>query len=353
MGNRYLNLQGSLFLVCAFATFSLSMPAYSHGDHGHEAPKKAKRKPKTSNLKLTIGASATKGLGNDDGDASSTGNGSSTPTSGHQHLNLHGDEDHGSSGGSGSTGSGTAAPAFDPILNARLDYAFSKRLGFGLLLGYGFETGFQDPEAGPTSTFLINKNATYNSALTASYPASKESVKNYKITSIKLITGPTYTSGAISFGVAASVAYAWYSKTVIIDESAESKALNIRKSRAKAQLHGEEEEEESGGEEEPGAEGPSGDNLASADREFSRYGGRLTFGYQISKLWRADSSLGASMINHQFGPSTWATDATLAQLSFSYSDFMTYLAVSLFKEAPQIAAPSTPSGTIGLSYTFK
>ena len=184
--------------------------------------KKRKIAEEKSGIKVSVGVSVTKILTSaSSGKAPSivtSGSGNLDASTGDLHL-MHDGDDHGGgtdSGGEEARDAGsTAAPAFDPILTARVDYDFTKKVGFGLSLGYRNSVGIQDAEAGPTLRLPIGKHASFKSALTASYPASKSSRQNYKITTLKLVTGPSYEMGRYSLGLAVTVAYAWYSKTII------------------------------------------------------------------------------------------------------------------------------------------
>lgn len=361
-GPKAAKAAAALCIALAVQLLSLASGALAHSDHVHEKiSKKDKKGGDVSSVKVTVGVSVTKGFAGSGNAGAVGGSGNTDDHSGHQHLLLHEGENHGDSGGGSTTGAEgdtggdgrTTAPAFDPTFTAKLDYGFTKILGLGLLLGYGYSGGLLDPEFGPTLKLPIGKKATFTSALTASYPASKAGRQNYKITSIKLVAGPNYEMGRFSLGFAATVAYAWYSKTIIVDEEpTTTTGLRLMSGEPTGGLgpHGGADDGDTGG---AGVQGPSGDNLASVDREFSRYGGRANVGYKINKRWRNDSSVGAAMINHQFGASSYATDATLAQLSFSYSSFAAYVALAFYKGAASISAPTEPSASVGLNYIFR
>ncbi len=348
------------------ASFARSPDASAHGDHGDHEAKKVKKKPATSKFSLALGVSVSKGIGTPSSSEAGSGAAPSEDHSGHQMLALHGGAEDGdsgaaapASGGASSGGGSTAAPAFDPTFTARGDYAFTKKMGLGLSIGFGISSGVLDPELGPTLKLPFGPKLSVNSALTATIPVSKASRDMYKTTTIKVTSGPTYTSGKISLGVSAIVAYAWYSKTVIVDDAPATKAASLQRPERSARpgllLHGGADDGDAGGAGAPpaGFNGPSGDNLASSDREFSRYGLRSNFGYQFAKRFRSDSSLGAAMINHQFGASTWSTDATIAQISFSVANLTAYLAFAVSKSTPSPALPTDPNVSVGAGYLFK
>ena len=344
-----------------------SLVAFSHGGQEHKAPVAVTpHKIHQSKFKFSLGVSVTKSLASKSGRQEGTANEGS---SSHSHdlrapdssfSILDGGENHGDSGSSPSTGDsegggGTSAPAFDPILTARADYYFTKKYGFGAILGYGINNGIQDPEFGPTLKIKLNPTALLNGALTASYPASRSSKSNYKITTIKLVAGPNYEIGRYSLGVSSTIAYAWYSKTIIVDsaDNGLTTMTNAAFYSPQRMLHGGADDGDTSSGEAASTSGPSGDNLASADREFSRYGARLNLGYKFTKLWRNDSAVGLAKINHQFGPSTWASDLTLTQISLLYRAMAFYFALSFYKEDVGLAAPTTPSASIGASYTIQ
>lgn len=352
------NLSHRLFFTLLTAVGGLSGPlAHAHGDHGHEPEKKKMPKARESGISAAVGVSFTKGLGASGAAETGSTEAPADDHSSHTHLALHGGEDHGDTGKSAgaepTTGdAGTTAPAFDPMFTARVGYQFTKKLGLGLNLGYGLSGGLSDPEFGPSLRLSLSKRLSMNGAFTATAPLSKSSRANFKITSIKLTGGPTLTIKKLSLGVTATVGYLWYSKTIIVDPVTEP-AAGGRISAAPHALLLDAGHDEGAGAPSGGAVGPSGDNLATTDREFSRWGARGSVGYQILKSLRADSSFGAAIVNRQFGASTWATDATVAQLTFLRKGFSAYGGIGLSAEAKSFAVPSSPFGSVGLGYEFK
>ena len=354
---RKLSGYAALGLVCGVWT-SVGM---AHGSHGHESL--TNKEKAESKFKLKLGLSVSKGFANTSSASNSDNAGSVDDHSAH-HLLLHGGANDGDSGstntnsGSGSTETTSSPSEINPMMTARADYAFTKKVGFGLALGYGMSDGVQDPEAGPTLKIPLGKKTFFNTSVTASYPASKLSQANDKITTVKLDSGPTFEFGKLNVGIVGSVSYSWYSQTIINDDpatKAKSGLLSIN-GRAEAappfELHGGANDGDGGGATQ-GVAGASSTTTAGTDREFSRYGGRFNLGYAFSKSWRNDSSVGLSMVNHQFTDPTWATDTTVAQLSYLYASATAYVALLLSKESGDISAPTDPSASLGVNHVFK
>lgn len=338
----------TILLMCVLSLCASSL-AHAHGDHEHGSTKKKSKKKShdhahDTGFSLELGVSVTQSLNGKSGSGDSGSGGSSGDDhSGHSHLLLHGDEDHsGGSGDESGDGGGTTPPAFDPTLTARLNYYFVPSFGALVMAGYALESGAIDPEAGFAAKTRLNKRLTGDATLTASYPASKASQKNYKITTVKLTAGPTYRFGRYSLGFAASTAYAWYSKTIIYEDEPTTQSQGLRSLNLLDEGH------------DHGAEpvSPTDNDLSSGDREFSRWGGKSSIGYRILPRLRIDSSLGAFIINHQFGPPSWLTQATLAQLTYSLKSFSGYGGLLLSKEAPSLSAPTNPAINVGVGYVF-
>lgn len=305
-------------IITGSIIFLYASLASSHGKHSETVPFKKSKKTDAhshaegSALTLEVGLSVSRSLGNAASSEAGTSAGSSGDDhSGHTHASLiHGGEDHGSEE-AGEESGGTTPTAFDPTFTTRLTYNFVPRFATLLMAGYGLSGGVLDPEAGMKGTTSLGKDLTGTGILTASYPASKASKSNFKITTVKLASGPTYQAGKMSLGLQISTNYTWYSRTVLIDD-------------------------------EP-----------SADREFSRWGGTGSIGYNLRRQLRLDSSLGVSLIKHQFGPSKWSTQATLAQLTYSRGNFSIYGGCLLTKVAASPSVPTTPGINLGVGYVFR
>lgn len=332
-----------LIVIPTMILWSIATFSYAHSDHEHKKVKQSKKKTtlhshsRGTGFNFEVGLSVTKSLVNERSESGSGGSGGDDHSE-HSHLHLDGDENH--SDGDSDEDGGTAPPVLDPTLTARVTYNFIPSFGALFLAGYALEGGAVDPEAGVVTNISLSKRTMGNATLTASYPASKSSQDNYKITAIKLTAGPTYRLGRYNFGFAASTAYAWYSKTVIYedDEGGQGGQFGLL---------------DQGHEHGTNPVSPTDNGLSSSDREFSRWGGTGSIGYNIFSRLRIDLSLGAFIINHQFGSSTWLSQATVAQLTYSIRGFSGYGGILLSKEDRSLSAPSVPAINVGIGYKIE
>jgi hypothetical protein len=312
---------------------------YSQGTIQSKNKKSAHTHSHGTGFSFEVGLSVTKSLGKENS-KSESGESAGDDHSGHTNLKLDGDETHSHDGSDSGDGGGTTPPAFDPTLTARLSYKFVPSFGALLLAGYALESGSIDPEAGVAATVSMSKRLIGNATVTASYPASKASQENYKITTIKLTAGPTYNLGRYTFGFAANTAYSWYSKTIIYEdeEGGQSRQLRLL---------------DDGHDHDTAPVSPTDNDLSASDREFSRWGGKGSIGYKIFPRLRFDTSVGASLISRQFGPSTWLTQAMLAQVTYSMRNFSGYGGLLFSKEAASLSVPTVPAINVGVGYKLR
>src|SRR5690606_24344957 len=129
------------------------------------------------------------------GEASRTGEDSGGGGHGHSHgltdeYSLH--EGHSHDGG-GDTDTDSGAGETELSVNA--GYQLTKRFSLNLGVAYSPGFGVGDPTAGVGYSRRTGKSMTWSGTFSATAPLSKTSKDNYKITTLTVGAGPTWTKG--------------------------------------------------------------------------------------------------------------------------------------------------------------
>ena len=336
------------FAIAILSFFYAVDLAFAHGGghkskhrYGHVS-KKSGHDHEDSKFSLAFGASVSQSL-------SSGSNAAATRPSSKQQLSLldEGHEGH-DSGDNADDSSDDAKPGLAPFFGARMTYQATKAYSAILTAGYFTNTGIADPTVGIGAALPFSSRIVGNASLYAAAPVSKVSRDSYKITTVTATAGPTYRQGKWVSSLTSLVAMSWYSKTVIVEEVDEEAANTSGSPLSSFQLlHGDEGHDAGGG-----ASSFPEESEGTGDREFNRYGVRAAGGYKLLKALRFDAGLGLAMVTHQFGPSTWVTDATISQLTYTWTDYSGFIGLALRKEDRSISAPSEPTIGAGVEYVL-
>ena len=335
-------------VVAALSLIYAADLAHAHGGghkskhrYGHVS-KKSGHDHEDSRVSLALGASISQSL-------SSSSNAAATRPTSKRQLSLI-DESHEGhdSGHSTDDGSSDEKPSLAPFFGARMTYQATETYSAILTAGYFTNTGIADLTAGIGAAVPFTSRVVGNASLYAAVPVSKVSRDSYKITTVTATAGPTYRQGKWVSSLTALVAMSWYSKTVIVEEVEEKAAITSGSPLSSFQLLAGDEGHDAGG----GASSFPEESEGTGDREFNRYGARAAGGYKILKALRFDVGLGLATVTHQFGAATWVTDATVSQLTYTWTDYSGFIGLALRKEDRAISAPSEPTIGAGVEYVF-
>ncbi len=283
---------------------------FAHGDHAHSAETSGKNKSKSGKrsdedikswaFSLGLGSSISKPLTDPPTTSASLASittfGVPQPT--YQHEGHDG-------GGGDTSGSGSSA-SFSTYFSAGVAYRMSKQVSLNLNFGYIFsDADLMDPSLGLSYSQPFAKKISLNYNVNLSAPVSKSSQNQFKITTLSISAGPRYAvTSKFSVGLSGALSMTWYSKTVIVDE----KNISPIPREKTALLHGDDE---------PGHAPDEPVPQSTGNREFNRYGVKMSAGYKLGKV-RLDSNVGFAMIQKQFGASYWGLDATILQVGYEF-----------------------------------
>lgn len=342
---KTLGLSTSSLVVCFAAFFNISGLAFAHGGghkskhrYGHVS-KKGKHDHEASKFSLAVGASVSQSLGSGKNTAATN-----SPAKRQLSLLGGGHEGH-DDGGSGEESSSDAKPGLAPFIGARMAYQVTGTYTANLTAGYFTNTGLADPTAGVGAMLPLSSRMMGNASLNAAAPLSEASRDSYKTTTVTATAGPTYRQGRWVGTMTALAAMSWYSKTIIVEE--QPAAFRSESSSSLHLLDGDDGHDSGGG-----ASSFPEESEGTGDREFNRYGARASAGYKLLRALRLDTGLGLAMVTHQFGPSTWVTDATIGQVTYTWTDYSGFIGLGLRKEDRSISAPSEPTIGAGVEYVF-
>lgn len=248
---------------------------------------------------------------------------------------LH--EGHSHEGGE----AGEAGTATEFAISA--GYALTKRLGTELEIGVSPDTGLADPTLGATYTFPLNKSTAVGTSLSATAPLSSESEKNYKIATISLSSGPTWSKGKFTVGVKAKLAKSYYSKTIIVEEEEDEDHDHALRGFALDEDHDHEEGEEHEVEIDEG----------TGAREFDRYGVNSNLGYRLRKNWSLGCGLGVAYVTYQLSESKIETSLIVTQATYTWKSFSGTLGLLTTGVGDSFTFPTTPGVTAGLMYNYE
>ena len=281
---------------------------FAHGDHAHPAETSGKNKSKSGKksdediksctFSLGLGSSISKPLTDPPTTSASIASMKAIVQPTYQHEGHDG-------GGGDASGSGSSA-SFSTYFSAGVAYRMSKQVSLNLNFGYIFsDADLMDPSLGLSYSQPFAKKISLNYNVNLSAPVSKSSQNQFKITTLSISAGPRYAvTSKFSVGLSGVLSMTWYSKTVIVDE----KNINPIPIERTTLLHSDDE---------PGHAPDEPVPQSTGNREFNRYGAKVSAGYKFGKA-RLDSNLGIAMIQKQFGASYWGLDATILQVGYEF-----------------------------------
>ena len=239
----------------------------------------------------------------------------------------------------GSGGETDGDESFKPVFDGSIGYAIGHSFNLNLGLGYSIDSGITDPTFGGAFTLPFSSRTDGSLSLSSSYPLSKYSQDDFKITTITGSAGIRHRASRWIFGFTGLIAYSWYSKTIIyVDEDGNtSTSANLLDAG------------HAGG----GASTTTGSNTTEdgkLKREFSRYGGNFDLVYRASNSVSLAGAFSVTLIGHQFEPPVWFTDTTFLKASYTTHGFTTSLGFAMSGEEESFAFPTQPRIGLGIRY---
>ncbi len=290
---------------------------HSHDDHGHG------HDHSHSPFSLGLGMSISKAFQEEHAEEE-----------GHTHL-TEGLGLHGGHGGGGAPGEESGEPDGQPYFSATAGYALSERWQLNLTQGFSTGTGIADTAFGITFNLPMSKRLKLSTTVAATAPISKESKESFKTTTVMIGAGPTWQKGRWELSGKAYLAKSYYSKTVVIEEQTTDTATPLRL------------------QEEPIDEHALEELGATGDREFDRYGAESEVAYRMAKRWQFGVGVGGAIATKQWGPTVYETEATIAQITYSFKALSTGLGFMMTAEGEQFQAPNTPMASFNVMYIFE
>ena len=322
---------------------SKRIQSHGHGHgHGHAHQE--------SNWILGAGVSMSQGIG--DAKAESGGE-EGGDHSGHGHLT--GDEngfalgeghDHGGGGDEGAEGSSSSGP--EPTFSGLVGYRITKKMALSLNLGFGTNSGINDPIAG--LDYKLSKLGKVNNSLITSFtiPLSEASSKSFKQSTMSISWNPSLKRKKMLYSGSVGIAKTYYSKTIIVEE--EAAGIPSMPATTKPIFSLQEDHEHEEGEEDLEVEG---EDLATGDREFDRYSTNTSANYRLGKSFLLGGGLGLAFVTQQFGPSLIETSANIARVTWLWNSISSTLSLGLSGSGESFTAPTSPTASFSIFYSYE
>ena len=167
---------------------------------------------------------------------------------------------------------------------------------------------------------------------------------SFKMTTVSLSWNPSLKNGKFMHSGTLGLAKSYYSKTIIVEEEAESGKTSSKPSK-NFLLQEEHEHEEEITEE--------GEDLGTGDREFDRYSASTSVNYKLAKSILVGGGLGLAIVKKQFGPTQMETNATIAKGTYIWNSVSTTLSLGVSASKETFSVPNSPFASLSLFYNYE
>jgi hypothetical protein len=225
----------------------------------------------------------------------------------------------------------------DVALTAGAGYRLTQEFGLGLSFQYINSSGLEDPTASSSWNYKFEKTGwTWINSTSLSAPVSKQSQLDNRITTWSLTSGADFRQGRWVVRTAALTAVPSYSNQNSSAPTArkEVPGSGINPNSVVPDEHGAEHHED------------------EAWIERSRFGGTIRSFYKITRMVRIATGYDVARIERYAGPSTFASEFTVAKLTYSESNYEMGLSVSLKDEHQSFAAPTHPASLFNIGFSI-